>query len=429
MRSFAAAAILLSLSALVVGSAQTVGGVRPDPAPANDVVNGALRQMERDWFEIELGPGEFLTCRITSETWFRTPAVRLAPGDRLRVRFKRSADSPCVALAVSLAGDPAEKVAAVTAEDSEWEPLDADDPGPPVLTRRAPGETSPAPRRKPARVTTNPHPEANPEPEARSVAAVSRTRHRDPLIAKAREVNIAFTANLPNFTCRQVIARLRSRDLGKKWKQIDIVEADVLYIDGEEDYRNIRKQGGSPVSKMSAVGGSWSTGEYGTILRNLFHPASRAKFKPVEAGEIRGLRAAVYDLEVARTDSHWEVHFGGRSITPAYRGRIWIEESSGRVLRIEMEAVDLPYDYVLRLIETTLEYGSVLIADKDYLLPVESAVLACRRGSAECQKNTTEFRNYQKFDAASTVFTTESSVDFGGAAEESAAPGAPETPK
>ena len=62
------------------------------------------------------------------------------------------------------------------------------------------------------------------------------------------------------------------------WQAQDLVTADVVYEGGKEDYRNITI-GGKPFKKsMEETGGAWSTGEFGTILINLFNPGTAAQF-------------------------------------------------------------------------------------------------------------------------------------------------------
>jgi hypothetical protein len=64
--------------------------------------------------------------------------------------------------------------------------------------------------------------------------------------------------------------------------------------------------------------------------------------------------------------------------------------------------------------EVTVDYGPVRIGDKVYILPTRAQNLACFTESSECTMNETEFRNYRKFSAESSISTTESTVTFDG---------------
>jgi hypothetical protein len=128
---------------------------------------------------------------------------------------------------------------------------------------------------------------------------------------------------------------------------------------------------------------------------------------------IRGAQTSLYEFRVDEATSHWRITVNGRSISPAYRGRVWLETETGRVYRIEMEALDIPPNFPMHSSETMVEYGWVEIAGKRHLLPLESANLFCSRSSTLCRKNELEFTDYRKFSASSSVFQTDSEVDFG----------------
>jgi hypothetical protein len=50
-----------------------------------------------------------------------------------------------------------------------------------------------------------------------------------------------------------------------------------------------------------------------------------------------------------------------------------------------------------------VEYGSIRIEGKQYLLPVTSENSACFTGSSNCVRNELAFRNYRKFSADSDI--------------------------
>ena len=102
--------------------------------------------------------------------------------------------------------------------------------------------------------------------------------------------------------------------------------------------------------------------------------------------------------------SHWQlVAQNGREYFPAYRGTIWIDKESRRVLRIEQQALSIPRDFSYDKAEAALEYGFVNIDGHSYLLPVQSDNMACLNGNANCSRNVIDFRNYRKFSADSSV--------------------------
>jgi hypothetical protein len=93
----------------------------------------------------------------------------------------------------------------------------------------------------------------------------------------------------------------------------------------------------------------------------------------------------------------------GRQYKPAYKGTIWIDKETRRVLRIEQQALGLPRDFAYDKAESMVEYGYVSIEGTRYLLPIQSVNMACITGSSGCSRNVIEFRNYRKFSADSNI--------------------------
>lgn len=256
--------------------------------------------------------------------------------------------------------------------------------------------------------------EENIEDDRASVISVDAVAEPVSLIERAREQVAAYTSQLPNFICREVMTRTVRESRGGGWHTLDVVEADLVYEDGKEEYRNIRVGGKPQDSGMAELEGSSSTGEFASTLLSLFHPRTDADFRFVRTTSVQGNAASVFDFRVAQANSSWNVNADGKSAKPAYRGSVWIEDESARVLRLEMQAVDLTADIVLDTIEMYVDYEKVRIGSLEYLLPAASENLACWRGTNNCARNKIEFRNYRKFGAESVIVTTDSDITFEG---------------
>ena len=227
----------------------------------------------------------------------------------------------------------------------------------------------------------------------------------------AANVSASSTA-LPSFICDQHIDRYQSQSNGKKWKRKDRLATEVLWVDGKESYRNVRRDRKKLRNPSPAVSGTWSYGAFGSLMLGLFEPGTQALFEYSGEEEIRGVKAHLYDFTVDEDRSSWKVEFDGESVNPAYGGTIWIDPEQSRVLRIFIHARDLPLTFGARLVEHTVDYGPVEIAGREHLLVVHSAYLACKRYSRFCAKNDIAFRNYRQFTAAATM--THSSVEYEG---------------
>jgi hypothetical protein len=72
-------------------------------------------------------------------------------------------------------------------------------------------------------------------------------------------------------------------------------------------------------------------------------------------------------------------------------------------MRIEMGARQLPQEFPLDTVESSVDYGAVRLGEGEYLLPVRAETLSCQRGTSYCSRNTIDFRNYHRFEADSSV--------------------------
>lgn len=294
-------------------------------------------------------------------------------------------------------------------------PRDPDDPGPPVLKRagqpNAPrsntiasaddGAMPSVPARKKLTIPYNPAQAAETD---RPPVPVRNGPPDDPEIAKARAVAEQYEGTLPNFFCQQVTTRYESSHPKTGWDALDVVSADVAYENGHETYKNI-KIGNRPVNKnMDDISGTRSTGEFSSILVDLLSPATAAVFRRGGTDSIHNRPTWVYAFEVPRERSHWRIEAPSQLYYPAYKGSIWIDKQTGRVLRLEQQARNMPVLFPFDTVETATDYDYVrLSTPTQYLLPVDAEVLSCVRGTSNCSRNRIEFRNYRKFGAETSI--------------------------
>jgi hypothetical protein len=291
---------------------------------------------------------------------------------------------------------------------------DPNDPGPPSLRRGVPADVNrehaaPLPEIPPTGPVSPPPP---PPPDSGGAPAAYRNdddapiaqSRGDDLIRRATDAAMDFTEGLPNYVCKENIARYHSETHTPNWQAVDIVATDVIYENQKESYKNLTING-KPVKKsMEELDGSWSTGEFGTVLINLFSPGTAADFHYKKDSRSGGVMAKVYDFHVEHANSAWSVQMAGQSYRPAYRGSVWIDPQTARVLRIEMQAYGFPQDFPTDHVELATDYEYTRLGDAhQYLLPVHSESLSCLRGTDMCSRNAIDFRNYRKYAGESTI--------------------------
>jgi hypothetical protein len=390
------------------------GRPAPQQEPSTKQVNqsGVLRNIEDGILTIELSDSRLLNFKTTGATRFNDGLTleKLVAGDRLRIQGTQDSEAFLYATSVFRDGPANARPQADNTVVRKPAPVDPDDDGPPVLKRGKPVLKNSTPKEEIAE--TVPPPDTSlkgPKPVAEESYSVNNVERPslDPkkdLLERARAWALSFTDTLPNYVCQQYTTRYFRNPNTRSWQAQDIVSANVVYEHGKEDYRNIAING-KPVNKrMEDLPGSWSTGEFGTTLRSLFHPGRRAEFTYVKPSQMNGVSTWIYDYTVAKEYSDWRIMLGSQAIIPSYAGRVWIDTKTAGVMRIEMSATNIPPEFPLDQVEASNDYGLVRLSSADqYLLPTHAETLSCERNSPICSRNTIDFRNYRKYSADAVI--------------------------
>ena len=240
-----------------------------------------------------------------------------------------------------------------------------------------------------------------------TAAALPSEAEADEVLAKAREAAILASEAMPDFVVKQLVTRSHAMGTTRNWRTADRLVVAVSYREQEgEQYRVLAVNGiqGAATERESGtymqVGGSTSSGEFVSVLTELFSEKAQAKFKPVDTGLVRDRRTIVYEFSVEKPNSrHTIMATGAEKITSGYRGRVWIDRDDARVLRLDTDATDIPGNYPVRAATRLIEYDWVTINERPYLLPSRSVVEMMIAGPPQAyqSRNEIRFRNYQKY--------------------------------
>jgi hypothetical protein len=226
------------------------------------------------------------------------------------------------------------------------------------------------------------------------------------IIDKARQAAADFTKTLPNFVCKEVISRFKSETIRPNWLPVDVVTAALVYENGKESYRGVTIDGKSTIKGLEQLRGAWSTGEFGSVLMQLFEPATAADFRFRDDSLLGRKHAKTFSFNVARENSQWRVEAAEQVTQPGYGGTVWIDPQTARVLRVEMQAHDLSLRFPASRVESSMDYEYVQLGAEKYLLPSHCETLTCEQGSSRCARNVIYFVDYHKY-------VSESNIQFG----------------
>jgi len=389
---------------------------------------GTLVSMNEEEIAIELSDKRALILKRDSSTKFTKPGTK--PGDIVSVEITDDDKGYLYALVVTLEkegelpdtrqpggrrlpvnpDDPdvkADVSPRATTVNSGDNTVDPDGGGPPKLKRGIPARRPPTnvrelePEPVTAAVSRFPAGEvASSSGSGENVSVVARSSDPNrPFIERARETAYSFVETLPNYTVKQVTTRYQNE------RAIDNLTCDLIVENGKERYQNLMRNG-KALKEKAEESGSWSSGEFASTLQDIFSSATNANFRPRGSTTIFQRSAMLYDFTVEQPNSHWTIRTQQEQYLPAYKGTLWIDKETARILRIEMQARNVPTAFPLDKVESAVDYNFVKIGTQSVLLPVHADVLSCERGSRQCSHNAIDFRNYKKFGAESNVTFT-----------------------
>jgi hypothetical protein len=217
-----------------------------------------------------------------------------------------------------------------------------------------------------------------------------------------REYALDYSRKLPNFICMQVTRRYVDPAGLEFWQTVDTITAKLSYFEQKEDYKVMLVNNHYVQTSMEKLGGATSTGEFGSLMRQIFEPSSHAEFDWERWATLRGKRMYVFNYFVPQDYSKWSIVYENReSIQPAFGGLVYVDHDTHTVMRITIEARNMPPAFPVQAASTTLDYDYQKISGSEYVLPLKAQVRM--RSGKMLTRNDSEFRMYNKFGAEATI--------------------------
>lgn len=231
------------------------------------------------------------------------------------------------------------------------------------------------------------------------------------ILDSMRDYALNYTQNLPNFICVEVMRRWVEPAIGRgsgTYHSVGDILAKVSYNEGQEHY-NVYSVGGKyQETSLEHVGGGGaiSTGEFGSMMREIFTPQSQAEFNWDHWAKLRGRKMAVFHYYIDSGHTQYSIAYTSdghdeQRIYTAYEGLVYADENTGEISRIKFHAVNIPKTFPVTDALEILDYGDVEISGKTFICPLLAQLYM---SSADGKtKNEIEFRNYRKFDIGESI--------------------------
>ena len=243
---------------------------------------------------------------------------------------------------------------------------------------------------------------ADPAPEGSPIQ-----NHSD-IIERTRRMVRDYIDKLPNFICTRTTRS--SWDLPGTEVEVPpkTVVCEGRFVDGHESY-----------SVVSVDGKPWDDpkdprqirlwGGLGSKLRRWFHPQVKTQFVRSRDAMVGGRQACAFRAVNSRPVDM----IGGGGVNPdgsfrslihvGFRGWVFIEKTSGNVLRMVVEeTLGIPATHPVRQFSYRIDYDYVPIADSVHLLPVKQFGWWYMRSGWVIQ-DVIDYTAHRKFDVESNM--------------------------
>ena len=233
------------------------------------------------------------------------------------------------------------------------------------------------------------------------------------IIDDMRSYALNYSKNLPDFLCTQVTRRFGAPKPGTRgggsadsepyWQALDTLLIRLSFFEQKEQYKVILANNTVVNKDYAEMGGSKSFGDFGSMMREVFEPASGGRFEWDHWGTLRGKRvmAFAYHISQARSQYRITVEEGKQSIVTAYHGLIEVEPDTHVIVRITSVAEDIPSGFPVKTVSNVLDYDYTDLSGHRFLLPLKARVEASFSDSL--QRIDEEFRLYRKYSASSEI--------------------------
>jgi hypothetical protein len=256
------------------------------------------------------------------------------------------------------------------------------------------------------------HPDPAAPPARIGSASCSEIAAKDPRltpVSKLCEFAFNYRHLLPDFIVQQTTTSRTAHST-------TVMTAQVTFRKGRDYYSQITLNG-KPVSAHSSSPSPGdvvftSSGEFGSLLVDLFSRTTGAEFKFRKTATLQGVKVNIYDFQVARKNNgFWTLRNNtGRAYKPELRGQLWLDQATGYPLREMLQPLNVPADFGVISAGTEIDYAMTAVGDAGtFLLPVKSGTSICLGTFSDwqrwswCTTNVLVFHDYHKFGATTRI--------------------------
>ncbi len=261
---------------------------------------------------------------------------------------------------------------------------------------------------------------------AAAVKAPPTPEEQTAIIAATRRGALEFSDHLPDFICTQVtrrwvnqkrgssslvVAAPRGRMSGRAiqldadddWKLRDTLTVQLTYFGQKEQYKLLLVNGLPAKQSYESLNGTTQYGDFGSVLGILFQDSSAAAFTWDHWATLDNQAVMVFAFAVDAGHSQWHIGYETQEVVTAFKGQVYIEPTQHQVLKIKVNADQIPKKFPVQRSGVELDYRAQTVGEHEFFLPLRSVNWSDTKNLFT--RNEVEFRRYRRF-------STDSKIDF-----------------
>jgi hypothetical protein len=209
-------------------------------------------------------------------------------------------------------------------------------------------------------------------------------------------------SNVPAYTCSETMERSSRTSSRFQFSRSDELKLEVAEIGGKELFSRAGEKSFTDTGlRQYANRGLVATGMFYHMADTVFG-TPYARFRFVGRKRLKGHHSLQYDLTVSSLFANYHLQFNNHDARSGFRGSIWADETSFDLIRMHIEATDIPPELLLRSATTEIDYLRASLDGKSYLIPSSAEIVTIFTNGQE-SRNRIRFSNCRKYGVESTV--------------------------
>ena len=179
----------------------------------------------------------------------------------------------------------------------------------------------------------------------------------------------------PNYTCLETIERSRRQGKSRRFQLVDALHLEVAVVEGKELFswpgeREFKDRDLRELAPTGAIG----NGSFALHARSVFLSGTpQITYRGEEM--LEGRRMARYDFQVPQYRSGYRIRIGHLEGITGYKGSFWNDLETLDLVRLDVEAIEIPPHLPLKATSDSMQYERVPIGESTFLLPKSSEMI------------------------------------------------------